>query len=233
MGEGEPYTAITATDITGAEANGGPARRYEWSYNASARRLCCSSRTRCSTPRGRGRPAQSLTFNGTFSASGLETYLDRRRLFVRAFPDIHFEILEQSNKGDGQVFTSWQWTGTHLGQYHYRTYDGEFRDIPPTGRRVHLTGLAVDVCKNGRIVDHSAYYDEAALRFQITDRKGGAAKDRLGRLSPGVQPEVQLLLHTERGVEGNTAWPRSRGWRRGHAALYKRELDAQVEMRSF
>ena len=236
----EPHIAITATDITGAEANKDLVRRrYEWSYNAKRPdddlRTLFSDKVSFNAAGTRAPlSAQSLTFNGTFSASGLETYLDRRRLFVRAFPDIHFEILEQSNKGDGQVFTSWQWTGTHLGQYHYRTYDGEFRDIPPTGRRVHLTGLAVDVCKNGRIVDHSAYYDEAALRFQITDRKGGAAKDRLGRLSPGVQPEVQLLLHTERGVEGTTfVAALTRVAPVGTPRPDKRELDAQVEMRSF
>ena len=235
----EPHIAITATDITGAEANKDLVRRrYEWSYNAKRPdddlRTLFSDKVSFNAAGTRAPlSAQSLTFNGTFSASGLETYLDRRRLFVRAFPDIHFEILEQSNKGDGQVFTSWQWTGTHLGQYHYRTYDGEFRDIPPTGRRVHLTGLAVDVCKNGRIVDHSAYYDEAALRFQITDA-GGAAKDRLGRLSPGVQPEVQLLLHTERGVEGTTfVAALTRVAPVGTPRLDKRELDAQVEMRSF
>ena len=36
--------------------------------------------------------------------SGVESYLERRRLLCRAFPDIHFRLLEQTCKGDGHGF---------------------------------------------------------------------------------------------------------------------------------
>ena len=63
-----------------------------------------------------------------------------------------------------QVYTSWQWTGTHRGPYHYKTDQGEYRDLAPSGVRVHVQGIAVDVCRDGKIIDHAAYYDEANLR---------------------------------------------------------------------
>ena len=89
-----------------------------------------------------------------------------------AFPDIKFQILEQSSQGDEQVFTSWQWTGTHRGPYHYKAGDGDYRDIPPSGVPVMVQGIAVDVCKAGKIVDHAAYYDEANLRMQLQPVEG-------------------------------------------------------------
>ena len=75
----EPHIAITATDITGAEANKDLVRRrYEWSYNAKRPdddlRTLFSDKVSFNAAGTRAPlSAQSLTFNGTFSASGLET----------------------------------------------------------------------------------------------------------------------------------------------------------------
>ena len=84
----EPHIAITATDITGAEANKDLVRRrYEWSYNAKRPdddlRTLFSDKVSFNAAGTRAPlSAQSLTFNGTFGV-GLETYLDRRRLSAR------------------------------------------------------------------------------------------------------------------------------------------------------
>ena len=72
---------------------------------------------------------------------------------MQAFPDMQFQILEQSVQGEDQVYTSWQWTGTHRGPYHYKTDQGEYRDLAPSGVRVHVQGIAVDVCRDGKIID--------------------------------------------------------------------------------
>ena len=108
---------------------------------------------------------------------------------VRAFPDLMFDVLEQSAQHEDQIVTSWQvgvylhcislisplhlpciswqWSGTHLGPYHMVDDNGNYTDLPASGQRVHVPGIAVDICRNGRIVDHAAYYDENSIRKQI------------------------------------------------------------------
>ena len=46
--------------------------------------------------------------------------------------------------------------------------NGQYTDLPASGQRVHVHGIAVDVCRGGRIVDHAAYYDENSIRKQIS-----------------------------------------------------------------
>ena len=77
--------------------------------------------------------------------SGVENYLDRRNLYVRAFPDLRLQILEINAIGE-RVLTSWCWSATHTGPYH-ALVQGEYRDLPPTGNRVLLHGIAVDICR--------------------------------------------------------------------------------------
>ena len=86
---------------------------------------------------------------------------------MRAFPDLMFDVLEQSAQHEDQIVTSWQWSGTHLGPYHMVDDNGNYTDLPASGQRVHVPGIAVDICRNGRIVDHAAYYDENSIRKQI------------------------------------------------------------------
>ena len=106
---------------------------------------------------------------------------------------MQFQILEQSAQGEDQVYTSWQWTGTHRGPYHYKTYEGEYRDLAPSGTRVHVQGIAVDVCREGKIIDHAAYYDEANLRMQLQPTTGRSS----------VRMHTQLLMKVqEEDAEG-------------------------------
>ena len=169
---------VTMVDVTEAEESKALVRRrYESSYNAkksdntvgtlfSSEMVFNSAGTQLPM----SAPAQGST------RSGIEKYLERRRLLCRAFPDIHFRLLEQTCKSDGpvqRVFTSWQWLGTHLGRYQSTRYDGTYEDLPPSGKRVHVHGIAVDVVGTEeagakRILDHAAFFDEAALRMQLT-----------------------------------------------------------------
>eukprot|EP00966_Prymnesium_polylepis_P078644 1822727-Prymnesium_polylepis.1 len=50
-------------------------------------------------------------------ASGLQRYLERRAILTRAFPNMAFELLEQSYD-NGRVVTSWEWVATNTGPYH-------------------------------------------------------------------------------------------------------------------
>jgi len=102
----------------------------------------------------------------------IQRYLERRELLIRAFPDLHYDVVDQSY-ADERVVTSWSWSGTHTGPLHFEV-DGDFVDIAPTGRRVHMTGVSVDLCANGVIADHANYYDAGAILRQVRQKDGGA-----------------------------------------------------------
>ena len=157
---------VTCTDITVETGNQELVRRsYQIAYNEKyADPEVSKLFSRRMTYNKAGTQAPLSATSAEESATGISTYLDKRRLLVQAFPDMQFQILEQSVQGEDQVYTSWQWTGTHRGPYHYKTDQGEYRDLAPSGVRVHVQGIAVDVCRDGKIIDHAAYYDEANLR---------------------------------------------------------------------
>ena len=119
-------------------------------------------------------------------SSGVRAYLERRRVLLIAFPDINFNMFEQTTKTEGErttVYTSWQWAGTHLGPYtigHRHVGGAENEDddeveMPPSCARVHTHGVSVDVFSaHGKIVDHSVFYDEAAIRAQLELKTTGS-----------------------------------------------------------
>ena len=53
------------------------------------------------------------------------------------------------------------------GAYVYRNFNGATVEIPGTGRKVEISGLAVDLCENGLIKKHAAYYDAGDIKQQI------------------------------------------------------------------
>ena len=188
---------VTCTDITIAEGNQELVRRrYLVSYNEKWSDPEVSKLfSRRMTYNKAGTQAPLSAASAAEAATGISIYLDRRRIFLQAFPDMQFQILEQSAQGEDQVYTSWQWTGTHRGPYHYKTYEGEYRDLAPSGMRVHVQGIAVDVCRDGKIIDHAAYYDEANLRMQLQPSTGRSS----------VRMQTQLLLKVqEEDAEGRT-----------------------------
>ena len=76
---------------------------------------------------------------GAAQANGLEAFLDSRGLLALAFGDLRFEILEQTCKAD-EVITTWQWTGSHSGDYHTRLADGSYAALAPTYQTIRTQG---------------------------------------------------------------------------------------------
>ena len=74
---------------------------------------------------------------------GLEAYKQAIRLYLTAFPDLHFTIEDMLAEGD-RVVTRWTLRGTH---------QGPFQDIPPTGKQVTLTGISIFRVANGKGVE--------------------------------------------------------------------------------
>jgi steroid delta-isomerase-like uncharacterized protein len=61
----------------------------------------------------------------------------------QAFPDLEITVEDQIAEGD-KVATRWTARGTH---------EGEFQNIPPTGRRVEFSGIAIFRIADGEFVE--------------------------------------------------------------------------------
>jgi len=74
-----------------------------------------------------------------------------------AFPDMEIKI-EAKATHEGLVFRQWSMTGTH---------EGPFLGMPPTGRKVRLSGVDIERLQNGKIVEHWTYWDRMSLAEQL------------------------------------------------------------------
>ena len=89
--------------------------------------------------------------------------------FVTALPDIHLEALHVLAEGD-HVLIHWTGSGTHAERL--ATLTGE--TIPPTRRRVRVSGTLLTELRDGKIVHEWTYWDQLSLLAQlgITDQPG-------------------------------------------------------------
>jgi predicted ester cyclase len=74
-----------------------------------------------------------------------------------AFPDLRFEITHLLAEGD-RVARRWVATGTHA---------GDFLGIGPTGRRIRLSGIAIDRVVAGKLAETWLDYDILGLLRQL------------------------------------------------------------------
>lgn len=79
------------------------------------------------------------------------------RAYHSAFPDIAFRVEKQVAEGD-MVVTRWTARGTHR---------GEFMGVPPSGRRVRVSGMSMDRISGGRIVENWNYWEALEMMQQI------------------------------------------------------------------
>lgn len=78
-------------------------------------------------------------------------------LALAAFSDFHHTIEDQIAEGD-KVVTRISAYGTHT---------GELLGIPPTGKRVTMTGITVHRIANGKLVEHWAQIHALGLLQQL------------------------------------------------------------------
>lgn len=74
-----------------------------------------------------------------------------------AFPDLEFTIEDEVAEGD-KVATYIIWRGTH---------QGEFLGIPPTGKRVAVSAMAIDYCSAGQCLKTRMLMDTMSLMQQL------------------------------------------------------------------
>jgi predicted ester cyclase len=82
--------------------------------------------------------------------------------FVTAFPDIHFEVLNVLAEGD-HVLIHWSGSGSHTERL--ATVTGE--TIPPTRRRVRVSGTELSELRDAKIVRQWSYWDQLSLLAQL------------------------------------------------------------------
>ncbi len=73
------------------------------------------------------------------------------------FPDFKLEIKQRISEGNRMV-TQWTCTGTH---------NGEFQGIPPTGKRINITGLGLARIEGGKVVEERVYFDRVSMLEQL------------------------------------------------------------------
>jgi steroid delta-isomerase-like uncharacterized protein len=77
--------------------------------------------------------------------------------FLAAFPDAAWVADDQLAQGD-RVATRWTASGTHL---------ANFRDVPPTGRRVVVSGMVISRIANGQVAEEWETVDWLGLLDQL------------------------------------------------------------------
>lgn len=74
-----------------------------------------------------------------------------------AFPDFHYTVEDEIAKGD-KVVNRWVVRATH---------EGEFQGIPPTGKRVTITGISIYRLADGKLVEGWTEADMLGLMQQL------------------------------------------------------------------
>jgi predicted ester cyclase len=77
--------------------------------------------------------------------------------FRAAFPDIHVAVEDVIANGD-KVVVRLTFSGTHT---------GPLMGMPPTGKFVTITGIAIDRIQNGKIVEHWVNRDDLGMLQQL------------------------------------------------------------------
>ncbi len=84
-------------------------------------------------------------------------FKQRVQMVRTAFPDWEVTVDEMLGEGD-KVVTRWGGRGTHR---------GPFRGIPATGKKIEVTGIAIDRVLDGKRVEGWAEWDMLGLLQQL------------------------------------------------------------------
>ena len=91
------------------------------------------------------------------SQIGPELYRRRILELTASFPDMRFtldDLIAEKEK----VVASWVISATH---------DGEFMNIPATGKKVSVEGITIHFIRDGKILDSNARWDAVGLLRQL------------------------------------------------------------------
>ena len=95
-------------------------------------------------------------FDGEEFISGVAGYKEHFRTLTTGFPDLRITIRDMQE--ENRVVARFSIEATHT---------GEFVGIPPTGRRVLITSIAIARISNGQLVEEHANADGLGLMKQL------------------------------------------------------------------
>lgn len=95
--------------------------------------------------------------NASQTMQGLEAFKQVLSMYLAAIPDVHFTLEDVIAEGD-RVVTRQTYRGTH---------QGTLMGIPPTGKQVTLTGMAITRIASGKVVEQWANNDDLGLLQQL------------------------------------------------------------------
>ena len=110
-----------------------------------------------------------VAFEAFFSTSlrdhalppGVPGGFEGRRMFysamLAAFPDMEVRLEDVFAEGD-KLVTRWSAGGTH---------QGDMMGIPPTGKQISISGIAIDRFENDQSVEHWEVFDQVGLMQQL------------------------------------------------------------------
>ena len=79
------------------------------------------------------------------------------QMYRSAFPDTHITVEDQIAEGD-DVVTRWTGRGTH---------QGELLGVPPSGKRVEVSGITLDRFSGAKFAESWTSYDALGMMQQI------------------------------------------------------------------
>jgi steroid delta-isomerase-like uncharacterized protein len=91
------------------------------------------------------------------TAPGVEGLKQFLSMFRSAFPDLRATVDQVIAEGD-TIAARFTMSGTH---------QGEFFGIPPTGKRMEITGIDVVRFENGKMVEHWGNQDDLGMMQQL------------------------------------------------------------------
>ncbi|HYP40332.1 MAG TPA: ester cyclase [Chloroflexia bacterium] len=91
------------------------------------------------------------------AAQGVEGVKQVISMFRAAFPDLQVTVDQMIAEGD-TLAGRFTMSGTH---------QGEFMGIPPTGKRMEITGIDVVRFENGKMVEHWGNSDDLGMMQQL------------------------------------------------------------------
>lgn len=96
--------------------------------------------------------------NDSDFGAGREAFRNQWKLWMDAFPDLNFEIIDLVAEGD-KVLTRWILTGTHS--------VASFLGKEPTGTKIRVEGMSLDRMENGIVAEGCDGWDALGLRRQL------------------------------------------------------------------
>jgi steroid delta-isomerase-like uncharacterized protein len=101
--------------------------------------------------------ADNVVHTPTGPVYGVEGYKQFVNMYLSAYPDLQFTIEDLLAEGD-KVVARWTGTGTH---------QGSLMGIPPTGKRVTVTGMNINRFENGKFLEVWLEFDGLGMLQQL------------------------------------------------------------------